>query len=122
MRSFNGSKVGMFDKVSYMNVDLPFQERVCKSFLLGFKRLLVDWGFSKTCIHFDEPSQTLSVGGTAILKVSVQSFQFKLDWLVGSWGQWTELLEDTGFKSMLKIAGDKLQLSKSRLDKGHTVA
>ena len=120
MNLFNVSKLGMFDKISYMNPDLPIQKRVAKGFLIGFKRLLISktWDFQKSCVHFDETSGVLSVGGVEVLKASVQKFEFKLDFLATSWANWSELNQDPQFQELKRVAESKLAEASKRMDKG----
>ncbi len=65
MGTYNSKKFVSFGKTSYMNPDLPIQDRVPKT-LLNVKKLFVRWGFNVSSVRFDETSCVLSVGGVPL--------------------------------------------------------
>ena len=115
--TFNAAQVGMPGAKSYMNPDLPIRERVAKKFLVDFKNLWVNWGHSKSSIHFDDVSMVLSVGGAPILKPVVSEYKFNIEWIDPAWAQWTELVQDSKFVEITAVAQNKLNEASKRMDK-----
>ena len=103
---FKDAKVAFANKLTYMNKDLPIQQRTRFSFLLGFKRLLANWGFEN--VSFDDGDGTISVGGTPILEVKTDAFTFKQAWLDEQWGEWKALTEDPKLNELIEAAEGKL--------------
>ena len=117
-KKYNDLKIGMSDQTSFMNLDFPIQERTVRSFLINFKRLLVEWGLQKSSIQFDDNSQRLRVGGREVVEANVDNLSFQTKWLVPEWASWKELQEDAKFLDLKKVLQDKLDLSKAQNDKG----
>ena len=117
---FNTSQLDMFDKISFMSPDVPIEQRVPKSFLIGFKNLLVSeaWGFKKSSVRFDEHSGIMSVGGFPVLKASVQQFRIYFEFLDPDWAKWSELTQDSQFQELQKSAHSKLEIARNHMDKG----
>ena len=118
MLTFNTAKLKMFDRVSRMNHQRPIQDRVSLSTLNGIKRLLVEWKFTKSSVQFDEDTRVLSVGGQEVLKVEVEQFQLKLNWIDDTWAQWQQLTSHDDFKALVATNEEKLIAAQKRMDKG----
>jgi hypothetical protein len=113
---FNASKTSFADAPSYMNRDLPIQHRAKFSYLLGLKKLLMQWEFGNC--RFDDDTGILSVGGLPVLQAAVEGFTFKLEWLDEGWGKWEELTKDPKFMDLAKTAEDKLTKASQSSNKG----
>ena len=87
-------KASSGSSASFMNPDLPIQARVPKSFLFAFKRLLVEWEFSKGSIYVDTSAQILSVEGKLVVMAEVKDYEMGLQWFSPAWSDWTLLLRD----------------------------
>ena len=116
MKQFNDSKNVFGEGRNFMNKDSPVQHRANFSFLLNFKKLLVECQFE--IISFDDDSGTISVAGLAVLRVAIDDFTFKLTWLADDWGRWNELTEDSKFIELIKTAVSKLQKASQSKGKG----
>ena len=103
------------DKV-WCKKDLPLDRRVPVSFLLGTRKQLIEWGYSKQKVKVKEEDNALVIGGITVLKVVVQDYQLKLDWTSDYWKNWTELVDSHEFKNLLGRAQESLK--KARDDKG----
>ena len=114
--TFNKNKNAFNETRTFMNQDRPLQERTKFSFLLNFKKLLIEWGFDR--ISFEEGSGTISVAGLPVLKVSTDGFAFKTVWLEDSWGQWKDVTNDQKFKTLIQTAEDKLKKASRSKGKG----
>jgi len=118
MEIFNASKLSMFGKTNFMNPDLPVQQRVARKFLANFKKMLVEWKFTPSSVSYDVARQTLEVEREVVLRVKVDKFTFVTDWVDPKWAQWSNLLQDEQYKNLIKTAQDKLNNSRSQMDKG----
>ena len=79
------------------------------SFLLGLRRQLITWGFTKRKPRVDEDSNTLTVGrDNPVLKVSVNANHLVLEWMSQDWKDWKELVESTEFKKLKEKAEETL--------------
>ena len=118
--AFNSLRSKFSDKISYMNQDLPVQERVMNSFLLGLKRMLVGpgWEFNKTSVQVDTSAQTMAVQGEIVLKARVKDFKLVLEWIKPEWGAWEEFVKDGQFNTLFQAGQDKLSEAWKRMDKG----
>ena len=114
MSTFNNAKSSFNTSRTFMSPERPILERTKFSFLLNFKRLLIDWGFKN--VSFDDGIGTISVARTPVLKVSTEGSTFKSDWLEDTWGQWALLTDDVQYKALIQTAEDKLK--KASLSKG----
>lgn len=113
---FNDTKSAFMDNRTYMNKDLPVQQRAKFSFLHNLKKLLAAWGFEN--IKFDDTSWILSVGGIPVIQARTDEFTFKPKWLVDTWGQWEELTKDPKFMELVKAAEAKLKKASQSGTKG----
>ena len=101
-----------------MNPERPVQERVAKKFIVDMKNLMVSWKYEKPSWSFDDESMVFSIIKSQILKVIVRDYQFKVEWLDSSWGQWSLLTEDEQIKETVGAGQHKLDEALKRLDKG----
>ena len=88
--------------------DLPLEQRVPLSFLLGLRRQLITWGFTKRKPRVEEESNTLTVGGNPVVKVTVDDNRLALQWMSQEWKDWKELVESSEFKNLKEKAEEKL--------------
>ena len=87
----NGSKV-------LCNKDQPRHFRTSRTFMIGFKKLLVESKFSKMAVQFDVETLDLSVEGKPVVSVNAKDGELKMHWLNSEWGNWQELLDSEKFK------------------------
>ena len=116
--SFNASRSAFSDEKKFMNPDLPAEERVPRSFLFGFKRLLVAWELRKSSVHIADDEPVLSVEGHPVFRAIIDNGSLKLDWLSEKWSQWKDLVDDPKFKELHQNAQDRLAKSKQGKSKG----
>ena len=83
--------------VVWARADQAVEVRVPESFLFGFKKLLVDWGFGRAEVRVEIETASLKVGGALAVSAEVRAGELCLRWH-GLWTQWTELHEDPEFK------------------------
>ena len=113
---FNSVRKSFADAPSYMNKDLPLQQRAKFSFLLNFKKLLAVWKFEN--ISFDDASGVLKVAGKPVLEATIDDFTLKLTWLDAGWGEWDELTKDPKLIQLHTTAEDKLKKASESQNKG----
>ena len=71
--------------------DLPVQQRVPVSFLLGLRRHLIDiWGLWVK-VGDTIPVPVMSISGQPVAKVRVVSDQIDVEWVDGPWADWKDL-------------------------------
>ena len=116
--SFNASRSAFSDEKKFMNPDLPAEERVPRSFLFGFKRLLVAWELRKSSVHIADDEPVLSVEGHPVVRAIIDNGSLKLDWLSERWSQRKDLVDDPKFKELHQNAQDRLAKSKQGKSKG----
>ena len=98
--------------------DLPLDRRIPLSFLLGARRQLISWGFTKSKVRVHEETNTLTVAGQPIMKAFVSGSILKLDWISQEWKNWAELVESTEFNELTKKAEQSLQKAEDAKGKG----
>ena len=98
--------------------DLPLDRRVPLSFLLGTRRQLLNWGFTKSNVRVQEETNTLTVAGQPIVKAVVSGSILKLEWINQEWKNWSELVESTEFNELTKKANGSLQKAQDAKGKG----
>ena len=118
IRIFNALKTGLSDGKSFMSPDLPIESRVPRSFLFKFKKLLTDCLFNRSSVYVDPDLGTISVEGLPILKVVVQEFELKLEWLADAWKEWEDLHRDPSFTEIWQASQESLKTAKQRMCKG----
>lgn len=118
MLKFNATKNMFSTKVSYMNPQLPIQERAPNTFLNGLKKLLVQWEFTAASVSWDSEKQTLDIEKKTVLKASVKDFVLVLDWVDPSYGTWTDLVDNSEFQALIASVQSKLDAEKRRVAKG----
>ena len=116
MKLFNDAQVTFCSSRSFMDRDMPVQDRVKFSFLLNLKKLLKEWEFQNT--NFEDNSGTISMAGLPVLRVDTDGLAFKLAWQADEWGQWKELTKDPKFIELVKVAEEKLQKSSQSKGRG----
>ena len=81
------AKTPIGDKVIYCKKDLPLEERVALSFLLGLRRELRNWGYS---VRVEDDIMEMKFQGKPILCAQVRQGRLELDWLDAAWASWFE--------------------------------
>ena len=118
MQQFNAGRNSFAESRTFMNKDLPVEQRVKFSFLLNCKKLLTEWKFEN--VSFDDETGTLSVAGLPVLRVATDGFALKLTWLSDEWAQWKLLTEDPKFNELIKVCEGKLEKASASKGKGET--
>ena len=110
----NTASVGNTGKKTFAKVDMPFDVRSAEGAALSFKRMLTDWGFSKSCIKVDSNATHSSIkfAGKEIAKVSVKDFVLTLEWADGEWETWGDLISSSEFATVKSDAQAKLEKAK----------
>ena len=115
---FNALQSKFSDKLSFMNPDLPLQERIQNIFLSNFKRLLVSWQFPKTSVKYETSEHILEVAKKQVLKVQVVDSKFEVVWTDKSWETWKECVEDSEYQKLVSDAQGRLTEAMTRDYKG----
>ena len=116
VRKMSIAKLLVGENEVWCKKDLPLDKRVPLSFLLGTRRQLIDWGYSKQKVKVKDEDNALVIGGVTVLKAVVHDYQLKLDWASDYWKNWAELVDSQEFKKLLGRAEESLK--KARDDKG----
>ena len=98
--------------------DLPLNKRVPMSFLLGVRKQLINWGFTKSRVRVQEDTNTLTVAGQPIMKAIVVGGSLTVDWTSQEWKDWTELVDSSEFKELTKKAEESLKKAEDAKGKG----
>ena len=98
---------------SWAQQDRPLDTRTACGTLFGFKRMLCEWGYNKSCIKVDPDTGTLSVAGKEVLKVAVKDFVLSLTWSDGQCEEWGDLQDSTELATLKDVGQDKLNKAKS---------
>ena len=98
---------------TWAKADRPVDVRTAEGALFGFTRMLVDWGYNKSCIKIDTNTATLSVAGTSILKASVTDYVLTLSWCDGQWEHWSELQVSPELRELKHNSQEKLERAKA---------
>ncbi|CAK0907457.1 unnamed protein product [Prorocentrum cordatum] len=83
-------------------------ERVPLGFLVGVKKLLVSWNFSKKAIKVDEEEMVMSVGGTDVLQAVVEHNVLTMKWLASDWEKWSDFTDAGELAELIAKAGERL--------------
>ena len=126
VKKISVAKLKVGDDEIWCKKDLPLHKRVALSFLLGLRRQLIEWGFSRSKVRVKEEDHTLVVGGMTILKAEVKDNQLDLNWKADEWKSWADLVDSTEFRKLqdkveetLKKAGDEKGSGEGKGKKGH---
>jgi hypothetical protein len=93
--------------------DRPIDVRTAEGALLGIKRMLVSWGYTKSAVRVNTDTCTLSVCGTQVAKASVVDYMLKLEWCDGQWEQWQDLQSSGDLADLKGGAQEKLNKAKN---------
>ena len=111
-------------RLKYNNNDVwskpeqPLEMRAPFSFLLSFKKLLIEWGFQKSSVRVEESTLEISVAGRPVLTVSAKDGALDLKWIDEEWSQWCELTEAKELKDLVEKVNVSLRQSRERQNKG----
>ena len=112
------SQQGKGEETTWCKKDLPLNRRVPLSFLLGVRKQLTNWGFTKSKVRVQEDTNTLTVAGQPILKAGAAGSYLTLDWINHEWKNWKELVESLEFKELTKKAEESLKKAEDAKGKG----
>ena len=98
---------------TWANQDRPIDVRTAWGTLMGFKRILLGWGYNKACIKIDAVSGSLSVAGKEVLKVTVQDYVLNLAWSDGQWEEWGDLQKSSELTKLKDSGQEKLDRAKA---------
>ena len=96
----------------------PLDTRCALSVLLGLRRQLIIWGFSRRAIRVKDDSLSMTIEGKPILTATTCSDQVTLDWQDHTWKEWKELQDSAELKLLLDRANEKLKTAASIRAKG----
>jgi hypothetical protein len=116
IKVYNAKK--LTNEGKFMSPDLPIERRIPVGFLLGFKRLLVEWKFRKNSVQVDTDALTISIDRVDIAKAKVDDYTLKIHWESEQWQQWKALSEDEAFLKLQTDANTKLKNAKEKGGKG----
>ena len=98
--------------------DLPIHLRAPRSFLLGLRWQLAQWGFAKKGIKVVDEDMIMTVGGAPVLRASANQDHIKVEWLDEAWGTWEELHKSNEYKSLLATANEMMRRAADNKGKG----
>ena len=74
VRKMSIAKLPVGENEVWCQKDLPLDKRVPLSFLLGTRRQLIDWGYSKQKVKVKDEDNALAIGGATVLKALVHDY------------------------------------------------
>ena len=98
--------------------DLPLNRRVPLSFLLGVRKQLINWGFTKSRVRVQEENNTLTVAGQPVMHATTDGSSITIDWINQEWKVWAELVDSSEFKDLLKKAEESWKKAEEAKGKG----
>ena len=99
-------------------VDTPIEQRAGLGFILGLRRLLINWGFERRNLKVDDYIPLLSVGGSPVVSAKIVEHRLKIDWLDPTWESWEELQKADMFLELVSTANKRLEDSARHSQKG----
>ena len=117
--SFSKARPNMSGKHVWCKFDQPIEARVPKSFLLGLRWQLVQWGFEKQDVRVDDEHMIMKVGGVPVLQVVIDGQKLNTNWLDSSWALWPDLQQSKELQTLVQSASDKLKASFDNRAKGN---
>ena len=88
------------------------------SFLLGLRRLLIKWGFTKSKPRVNEGNNTLTERGNPNLKVTVAANRLALEWMQQDWKDCRELFDSSELSKLKEKAEETLTKADEAKAKG----
>ena len=113
----NATKENKKDNL-WCNYELPLEHRVPNSFLFALKRQFVAWKWDEGYFKVDPDLGLMKAGGKDILKAKVINDVLVLDWVDGSWEEWSDLTSSKEFLKLREEASTKLANKKAQTHKG----
>ena len=94
----------------WVSQDRVLEDRVVGSFMLGLKRQLIEWGFSRreVQVELEKGPAVMKVGGKEVLVTRVVGGKLVLSWEDAGWKEWTDLAESGEYEALLAKAEDTL--------------
>ena len=108
IKKFDQAKVQYKDKSILCKADLPVEQRVPLSFILGLRRLLLSWGFDRKNLKVNDAIPLLSVGGDKVVSAHVEGSHIHVEWFDHEWASWDALQSSPGFKELIDSANTRL--------------
>lgn len=103
------------DKKTWAKIDKPLNARTAESALMAMKRMLVEWEYPRPIVDVDLENCMLKVGGKEVVKITVESFTLRIQWVDGEWERWGELQSSRELASIQETAQTKLDKAKGFL-------
>ena len=113
------AKLQIGEEAIWCKRDLPLNQRVPKSFLLGLRRQLITWGLTGSNIRVKDDNHTVTVEGNPVLKATVAANRLTLEWMSQDWKDWKELIDSSEFKKLVEKADEALQKAAEARGKGN---
>ena len=90
--------------------DLPLEQRLPESFAFSVKRVMVEWGWSRSALYVDREETTLYLGSEKVMSSKVSGYTLELSFGDG----WQQELRDPKLDDLFNAAQEKLT-KKSRV-------
>ena len=102
----------------WAKIDRPLEERLPESFAFSVKKVLVEWGWSRSALYVDRDSAVLYLGTDKVLSSRVSGDKFEVDFGDG-WKEYLQApeLDDAFTKAQEKLT-KKVQLKGKGKGKG----
>ena len=101
----------------WSRIDRPIDVRMAETCLFRMKRMLGDWGYSKSCIKVeadpDTERLTMKVAGKEVVQVDVKDLQLQVKWCDGEWETWDALQLSAELAQIKSECQGKLDKAKS---------
>ena len=68
----NHSRTKVGDKYVWANEDMPIEQRVCRGFLFGCRKLLVGWGYKRSIVEVDTENLSISINRQLVITAKVE--------------------------------------------------
>ena len=88
----------------WAKIDRPLEERLPESFAFSVKKVLVEWGWSRSALYVDRDSAVLYLGTDKVLSSRVSGDKFEVDFGDG----WKEYLQAPELDDAFTKAQEKL--------------
>ena len=102
---------------TWVKPDKSVQERAISGFLLGLKRVLVSWRFSKQQINANVDMKHLTNEAKIIVHIAEKDGQLEPEWAT-AWQQWQEFMVDKEVRSLAEKFHELMARSTKDTGKG----
>ena len=107
-----------FKERLWCNFEHPVEKRTCNGLLFALQSQLIECKFPKECIEVNTDDGTMKIESKPVVNVTTENYEIKIDWLMPSWKNWTELQSSKEFETIVNEAKDKLAKSRASVSKG----